>query len=51
MCMRKLSDGLKNKKEPETGPDSLVVDPSEKTWNTFFEIIFEWASILRQIYC
>jgi len=27
-----------------------MVDPSEKTWNTFIDLVLEWAPILKQIY-
>ena len=27
-----------------------LVDQSLKTWNTFFDIMFEWEPKLRQIY-
>jgi len=29
---------------------SRMVDPKDKTWNTFFEIALEWESDLKKIY-
>jgi len=28
----------------------LMVDPSQKTWNTFFEIALDWKDNLKVIY-
>jgi len=28
----------------------FLVDPDSETWNTFIEIMFEWAPKLKQIY-
>jgi hypothetical protein len=41
---------VSTKKEPENVSDSLLVDQNEIFWNTFFDIILEWAPILKQIY-
>lgn len=27
-----------------------MVDPDLKFWNTFFDYVFEWAPVLKQVY-
>lgn len=29
---------------------NFVVCPSPKTWNTFFDYVFEWYPVLKEIY-
>jgi hypothetical protein len=41
---------LSNKKHPAEAEYLLLVDPNDKFWNTFFDIILEWAPTLKQIY-
>lgn len=37
-------------KNTATGAVNLLVDPDDFFWNPFFEVILDWAPILKQIY-
>jgi len=37
-------------KRPNTRIGLFVVDPEEKTWNHFIEVVTDWEGLLRKIY-
>lgn len=37
-------------KNSQVDPENFMVDPRIKTWNTFFEIISDWAPKLKKVY-
>jgi len=41
---------MRDNEKPPTRGAFFVVDPSLKTWNLFFKIVFEWAPLLRKVY-
>lgn len=49
MSLDYLFDYSTNKKEPETGSDSVVVDTDPNYWNKFFDTVFAWEPTLRRI--